>query len=87
MKFTVPSKTLLAHLSAVSKVVSPKNTIAILDNFLFTLKNNVLIVTGTDQENTITARFVGVGRRGLCGSQCKAHVGFVKRIARSRFEI
>lgn len=29
MKFTVPSKTLLAHLSAVSKVVSPKNTIAI----------------------------------------------------------
>ena len=56
MKFTVPSKTLLAHLSAVSKVVSPKNTIAILDNFLFTLKNNVLIVTGTDQENTITAR-------------------------------
>lgn len=56
MKFTIPSKTLLTHLSAVSKVVSPKNTIAILDNFLFALKNNVLVVTGTDQENTITAR-------------------------------
>ena len=64
MKFTVPSKTLLAHLSAVSKVVSPKNTIAILDNFLFTLKNNVLIVTGTDQENTITARIDLLGSEG-----------------------
>lgn len=56
MKFTIPSKTLLTHLSAVSKVVSPKNTIAILDNFLFTLQDNALVVTGTDQENTITAR-------------------------------
>ena len=56
MKFTIPSKTLLTHLSAVSKVINSKNTIAILDNFLFTLKNNILVVTGTDQENTITAR-------------------------------
>lgn len=56
MKFTIPSKTLLTHLSAVSKVVSPKNTIAILDNFLFTLQDNALVVTVTDQENTITAR-------------------------------
>ena len=56
MKFTISSKTLLAHLSAVSKVVNSKNTIAILDNFLFTLKNNVLIVTGTDKENTIISR-------------------------------
>lgn len=56
MKFTIPSKALLTHLSAVSKVINSKNTIAILDNFLFTLKNNILVVTGTDQENTITAR-------------------------------
>ncbi len=56
MKFTIPSKSLLTHLSAVSKVVSPKNTIAILDNFLFTLRGGELVVTGTDQENTITAR-------------------------------
>lgn len=56
MKFTIASKSLLSHLSAVSKVVSQKNTIAILDNFLFTIKNNMLIATGTDQENTITAR-------------------------------
>ena len=56
MKFTIPSKVLLSHLSAVSKVVSQKSSIAILDNFLFTLKDNMLIVKGTDTENTITAR-------------------------------
>ena len=48
MKFTIASKSLLSHLSAVSKVVSQKNTIAILDNFLFTIKDNMLIATGTD---------------------------------------
>ena len=47
MKFTIASKSLLSHLSAVSKVVSQKNTIAILDNFLFTIKDNMLIATGT----------------------------------------
>ena len=56
MKFTISSKTLLSHLSAVSKVISSKNAIAILDNFLFELKNNILIVTGTDKENTVVAR-------------------------------
>lgn len=56
MKFTISSKILLTHLSAVNKVVSSKNAIAILDNFLFTLKNNILVVTGTDKENTVIAR-------------------------------
>ncbi len=56
MKFTIASKALLSHLSSVSKVVSQKNTISILDNFLFTIKNGMLVATGTDQENTITAR-------------------------------
>lgn len=56
MKFSISSKTLLTHLSAVSKVISSKNAIAILDNFLFSLKNNVLVVTGTDKENTVVAR-------------------------------
>ncbi len=56
MKFTIASKALLAHLSSVSKVISQKNTISILDNFLFTIKNGMLIATGTDQENTINAR-------------------------------
>lgn len=55
MKFSVSSKVMLAHLSAVSKVVSTKSNIAILSNFLFVVKNGKLIVTGTDKESTIVA--------------------------------
>lgn len=54
MKFNVQSKLLLSHLSAVSKVVNSKNTISILDNFLFSLEDGRLVVTGSDQETTIT---------------------------------
>ena len=36
------------HLSAVSKVVNSKNTITILDNFLFDLKGEELVITGSD---------------------------------------
>lgn len=54
MRFNIQSKTLFARLSAVSKVVSSKNTISILDNFLFALDEGKLVVTGSDQENTLT---------------------------------
>lgn len=55
MKFSVSSKVMLAHLSAVSKVVSTKSNIAILSNFLFVVKDGKLVVTGTDKESTIVA--------------------------------
>lgn len=55
MKFSVSSKVMLAHLSAVSKVVSTKSNIVILSNFLFVVKDGKLIVTGTDKESTIVA--------------------------------
>lgn len=55
MKFSVSSKVMLAHLSAVSKVVSGKTNIAILSNFLFVVKDGKLVVTGTDKESTIVA--------------------------------
>ena len=54
MKFNIQSKLLLTHLSAVSKVVNSKNKLTILDNFLFDLEGNKLVITGSDQENTLT---------------------------------
>lgn len=56
MKFKVNSKLLSARLTAVSKVVNSKNTITILDNFLFSLEGDILVVTGSDNENTLIAR-------------------------------
>lgn len=54
MKFNVPSKALFAHLSSLSKVVNSKNTISILDNFLFKLEGDSIVITGSDQETTMT---------------------------------
>ena len=56
MKFTVPSKTLHSFASAVSKVINAKNAITILNNFLFSIKGNVLTITACDGENTLCAR-------------------------------
>ena len=53
MKFTVSSSELLEGLVSVSKVISNKPTLAILENFLFELNDNTLIVTASDGETTL----------------------------------
>lgn len=57
MKFTVSSSLLLFHLQTVGRVINSKNTISILDNFLFRIVGNQLIVTASDQETTMTTSF------------------------------
>ncbi len=54
MKFSIQSKLLLSHLSAASKVVNSKNTVTILENFLFKLEGNKLTITCSDLETTLT---------------------------------
>jgi DNA polymerase-3 subunit beta len=56
MKFVVSSTELLSHLSVVSRVISSKNTLPILDNFLFKLEGNELEITASDLESTLTTR-------------------------------
>ncbi len=56
MKFIISSTELLGHLTAVSKVISSKHTLPILDNFLFDLKDSELVITGTDLETTMISR-------------------------------
>ena len=56
MKFVVSSTGLLDHLQAVSRVISAKNTLPILDNFLFRLENNELEITASDLESTLITR-------------------------------
>jgi DNA polymerase-3 subunit beta len=53
MKFVVSSTELLSHLSAISKVINSKNTLPILDNYLFLLEENQLTVTASDLESTL----------------------------------
>jgi len=53
MKFVVSSTELLSHLSALSKVISSKSTMPILDNYLFQLTETELTITASDLESTL----------------------------------
>jgi DNA polymerase III subunit beta len=52
MKFVVSSIDLLNHLQIVSRVISSKNTLPILDNILFNLEGSKLELTASDLEST-----------------------------------
>ena len=53
MKFVVSSMELLGHLQAISRVISSKNTLPILDNFLFSIEEGKLEITASDLESTL----------------------------------
>lgn len=53
MKFVVSSYELLGRLQSVSKVIASKNSLPILDNFLFQLTENTLTITASDQATTL----------------------------------
>lgn len=53
MKFVVSSTELLSHLTAISKVISNKSTLPILDNFLFSISDSGLMITASDSESTL----------------------------------
>jgi DNA polymerase-3 subunit beta len=56
MKFVVSSIDLLNHLQSASRVINPKNTLPILDNFLFKLEGNQLEITASDLETTLVTK-------------------------------
>ena len=56
MKFVVSSTELLKHLNAISRVISSKNTLPILDNFLFKLEGKTLLITASDLETTLITK-------------------------------
>ena len=50
MRFNVSSTALLARLQSISKVIASKNSLPILDNFLFNLEGDKLTITASDAE-------------------------------------
>lgn len=56
MKFIVSSAYMLKKLQLLGGVLNNNNTLPILDNFLFTIKNGALHVTASDLETTMTAK-------------------------------
>lgn len=53
MQFTLSSGTLNARLQTLSRVINSKNTISILDCFLFEIADNTLTITASDNENVM----------------------------------
>ena len=53
MKFNVSSSALLSALQSVSKVIASKNTLPILDSFLFDLEGEKLTITASDVETRL----------------------------------
>ncbi len=56
MRFVISSSALLNNLLAINKVISSKNTLPILDNFLFHVSENVLEITASDLETTLITK-------------------------------
>ena len=54
MKFIISSTTLLRSLQKISGVLSTSSTLPILEDFLFELKGDKLIITASDLETTIS---------------------------------
>ena len=53
MKFILSSTALFSHLQAISRVINSKNTLPILDCFLFDLQGGTLSITASDTETTM----------------------------------
>lgn len=53
MQFTLSSGTLNARLQTLARVINSKNTLSILDCFLFDVRGNVLTITASDTENVM----------------------------------
>jgi DNA polymerase-3 subunit beta len=54
MRFIVSSSLLAKNLSALSGVLNTSNTLPILDDFLFELQKDTLLITASDLETTMT---------------------------------
>lgn len=66
MKFTVASSALLKHLHALRGAIGNRNTMPILDYFLFSVQGTQLTVTADDLETTVTSSMpVEVKAEGL----------------------
>ena len=83
MKFTISSSALLSILSTTGKVVSSKNTLPILDFFLFDLKGNTLKVTASDLETTLvsTTTVESVEREGVIAAPVKLMLDSLKEFS------
>ena len=56
MRFTVSSTALSSKLNMLAKVIGSKNSLPILESFLFQVANGEMTVTASDSDNIIKSK-------------------------------
>ena len=56
MKFIVSSSLLYKEIQVLGGIINSSNTLPILDNFLFEINNNILVLSSSDLESTMTSQ-------------------------------
>ncbi len=83
MKFVVSSSALLNMLQTTGKVISNKNTLPILDYFLFDLKGDQLKITASDLETTLigTLKVDSAEQEGVIAAPAKLMLDSLKEFS------
>lgn len=83
MNFVVSSAELFAHLQSINKVISSKNSLPILDNFLFQVEGKNLQVTASDLESTLITKMElsNVEEEGIIAIEAKRLLDILKEFA------
>lgn len=58
MRFTLSSSALNSRLQALCKVINAKNSLSILESFLFQVSNGQVLITASDGENTMRSNLL-----------------------------
>ncbi len=83
MKFVVSSSALLSMLQTTGKVISSKNSLPILDYFLFDLRDGELKVTASDLETTLVGslKIDNVEKEGIIAAPAKLMLDSLKEFS------
>lgn len=83
MNFVVSSSELFAHLQSINKVISSKNSLPILDNFLFQIEGKNLQVTASDLESTLITNLelANVEGNGIVAIEAKRLLDILKEFS------
>ena len=82
MNFIVSSASLLKQLSLIQGVLNSSNTLPILDNFLFEIKDSVLKVSASDLETTMSSKLTVESKEdGLIAIPAKMLIEILKNLS------
>jgi DNA polymerase-3 subunit beta len=83
MNFVISSSELFAHLQSIKQVISSKNSLPILDNFLFHVDGKNLKITASDLESTLITgmELSNVEGEGVIAIEAKRLLDILKEFA------